>query len=84
MNDYKEYNVNGEVKELRELTILGDVEDGITKGSKVLVDGTGDYDSIFVKETDIFKREWLLTEIDGEKYVELPIYIVEPIFKEEV
>lgn len=80
----KEYIVNGEVKELRELTILGDVEDGITKGSKVLVDGTGDYDSIFVKETDIFKRDWVLTDIDGENYVELAQFVVEPIFKEEV
>lgn len=80
----KEYIVNGEVKELRELTILGDSEGGITKGSKVLVDGTGDYDSIFVKETDIFKRDWVFTDIDGENYVELANFVVEPIFKEEV
>lgn len=80
----EEYNVNGEVKELLELTILGDSENGITKGSKVLVDGTGEYDSIFVKETDIFKRDWVLTDIDGENYVELANFVVEPIFKEEV
>lgn len=80
----KEYIVNGEVKALRELTILGDCENGITKGSKVLVDGTGDYDSIFVKETDIFKRDWVLTDIDGENYVELTNFVVEPVFKEVV
>lgn len=84
MKAYNQYNVNGDVKELLELTVLGDYEDGITKGSKVLVDGTNENDSIFVKETDIFERDWLLTDIDGEKYVELPIYIVEPVFKEEV
>lgn len=84
MNEYKQYSVNGEVKELLELTILGDSEGGITKGSKVLVDGTGEYDSIFVKETDIFKRDWVLTDIDGENYVELAQFVVEPVFKEEV
>lgn len=79
----KEYMVNGEPKLLEEVTLIGDLVDGITKGSKVLITGRGVFDSIYVKKEDIFNMDWTYTEVEGHPYVALSYDVVKPVLLEE-
>ena len=79
----KEYMVNGEPKLLEEVTLMGDLMDGITKGSKVLITGRGVFDTIYVKKDDIFNMDWAYTNVEGHPYVRLSYNTVQPIILEE-
>lgn len=79
----KEYMVNGEPKLLEEVTLIGDLVDGITKGSKVLITGRGVYDSIYVKKEDIFNMNWQYCDVEGHSYVRLSYDVVKPVLEEE-